>query len=359
MQTTFLYSGNNLPTNRFSFGFYGGGGGTLTIYNSTSTSATLNTSLSVTNSVAIAGTTNPAIIVTGSSSDATFGVATAAGQLSTSAAIGDAVIRNYNATTSKALHLQSGAGAAAITIATGNAVYVNTSLNLSTDTGGTPKISMYGAAPNNFQYDGFATLTNTLVYHVSSTTSRHVFYAGTSTTARTELFRVNGTGGFTSTGNSTITGDFGVSGFVAASPRYGTRGKSSNQLINAFTASPLTWNDTAASSVISSDGTSLTNASGSTLVLYVSYCITWDVLFGGGIVGGYIKNTTTNGIYITMKTQLSPTDYVTASASGVIVLPNSESIACFATNLTSINLSVLGTGNIVLNSCVMSYYIMN
>jgi len=90
-------------------------------------------------------------------------------------------------------------------VASATAVYLDTNAT------GVVKICMYGTPSNNFQYDGFATLSSTLAYHVSATTSNHIFYAGTSSTTRSELFRVKGTGGFTSTGDSTVTGNLTIS----------------------------------------------------------------------------------------------------------------------------------------------------
>ncbi len=178
-----------------------------------------------------------------------------AGQFSTNAAAGDFVLRTR---TARALHFQSGNLAAAMTITTSNTVNVLTTLTasggliaasptfsgttseanltvsgtasvtgittlgtcimtlarFSTDASGIPKICMFGIPPNNFQYDGFSTLTNTLAYNAAGTANSHVFFAGTSSTTRQELFRIAGGGGFTSTGAGIVNGNFTVNGNV-------------------------------------------------------------------------------------------------------------------------------------------------
>ncbi len=63
------------------------------------------------------------------------------------------------------------------------------------------KISMYGAAPNAFQFDGLGTAVNTFKYQLAATTNSHVFYAGLSSTTEQELFRILGTGGCVITTN--------------------------------------------------------------------------------------------------------------------------------------------------------------
>lgn len=112
------------------------------------------------------------------------------------------------------------------------------------------------------------------------------------------------------------------------------------------------------SSQLSSNGVSWTNISGDTLVLYVSYNITWDVLFGGGVVGAYIESSTSL-VYLSVQSTLFTSAYTSCSASGVIVLAAGASIACWANNLTGTNLSIIGAGNLVVNSCQMSCYILN
>lgn len=158
----------------------------------------------------------------------------------------------------------------------------------------------------------------------------------------------------TVTKRATITQD----GNLIATPRYGTRGKSVNQLINAGAVAAVSWNDMS-TGVLTTNGVTLTNGTSDTLVLYVSYCISWDVSFVGGVVGAYIRNETTLGVYITMNTQLSPTDSIACAASGVIVLPAGQSIACWVTNRSITNLDIYGIGNTALNSCQMSYYVLN
>lgn len=59
---------------------------------------------------------------------------------------------------------------------------------------------------NDFQYYGFGIAAFTQKYQVETSSSNHIFYAGTSSTTETELFRVKGTGGFTSAGDSSVTG---------------------------------------------------------------------------------------------------------------------------------------------------------
>lgn len=89
-----------------------------------------------------------------------------------------------------------------------------TAINLPPFVTTVPKISMFGPPPNNFQYDGFSSDSNTLVYNVAGDNNNHIFFAAASASTKTELFRVKGTGGFTSNGVSTISGDLGVAGNI-------------------------------------------------------------------------------------------------------------------------------------------------
>lgn len=261
----------------------------------------------------------------------------------------------------------------------------------------------------------FNFIRNTL-FSVASSSADHIFYRGETSSTETELFRIKGGGGIKvpyaadaiNVGGSSALGQIAISGTgsaryhlyngggvvewifgqnsssshdftfstvvsgvattratitqngqFAASPRYGTRGKSSNQLIPNNTAAAITWNDMVIpSSQLSSNGVSWTNISGDTLVLYVSYNITWDVLFGGGVVGAYIESSTSL-VYLSVQSTLFTSAYTSCSASGVIVLAAGASIACWANNLTGTNLSIIGAGNLVVNSCQMSCYILN
>jgi hypothetical protein len=77
----------------------------------------------------VTGTSNPSLNVIADQDNVTIGIATVIGAISSSAAIGDLVIRNFNVGGSKAVHLQSGTGTAAITINNSNNVIFNNASN--------------------------------------------------------------------------------------------------------------------------------------------------------------------------------------------------------------------------------------
>lgn len=95
-----------------------------------------------------------------------------------------------------------------MTVNTGNfttlnvATLVPTIINLPVAIG--PKISYYGARPNDFQYDGIGLSATAIKYQAFGSTQNHVFYSGVTSTTDLELFRIPGTGGFISNGNGEI-----------------------------------------------------------------------------------------------------------------------------------------------------------
>jgi hypothetical protein len=56
------------------------------------------------------------------------------------------------------------------------------------------KLILYQIFDNDFQFDGFSTLSNATGYHVSATGLDHAFFAASSGTAMTELMRIRGNG---------------------------------------------------------------------------------------------------------------------------------------------------------------------
>ena len=59
---------------------------------------------------------------------------------------------------------------------------------------------------DQFQYTGFGLAGDALKYSVASSSANHDFYTGNATPGETLLFRVKGGGGFSSLGDSTVTG---------------------------------------------------------------------------------------------------------------------------------------------------------
>jgi hypothetical protein len=92
-----------------------------------------------------------------------------------------------------------------------------TSLNFGSGTL-TRRIVMNDFAVDNFQFFGFGVNNFVQRYQVPGTTSDHIFYAGTSSTTEQELFRVKGTRGFTSAGDSSITGTLTSTSLTLTNP---------------------------------------------------------------------------------------------------------------------------------------------
>lgn len=91
----------------------------------------MNTPFSTVTSITTSGS-NPSVNVVAGADTAIVAIASGAGNYSANAAIGDAVIRSL----SKAIHLQSGAGASAMTIASNNTITIRQPLTISTTTTG-------------------------------------------------------------------------------------------------------------------------------------------------------------------------------------------------------------------------------
>jgi len=77
---------------------------------------------------------------------------------------------------------------------------------------GKRRIVTYSATTNNEQFNGVGTTSDGQTYQVDNTTASHIFYAATSSTNSNELFRVKGSGGFTSPGNSEMSANLTVLG---------------------------------------------------------------------------------------------------------------------------------------------------
>lgn len=159
------------------------------------------------NGLYIGGSVDPSLYVRSSHGNLDLGVASIGGSYSTSAAIGDSVIRSAS---NRKLILQTGAGAAAICLTTnGNIAIGSTSQNTRlsiTPASVEPKITLWDGAGTTNHY-GFGVSNGQLNYHVDITASDHVFWAGGkngSNGSNTELLRVKGNGLIQSTNFRTI-----------------------------------------------------------------------------------------------------------------------------------------------------------
>lgn len=137
---------------------------------------------------------DPCLIVLNSSGTLQLGIASATGSYSTSALLGDAVIRSAS---DKRLLLQCGNGNASICLTTNGNVGIgttsqNTRLSI-TPSVSQEKITLYdnGDASNHY---GFGISAGQLNYHVYGPGDDHVFYVGGKNGNGTELFRIKSTG---------------------------------------------------------------------------------------------------------------------------------------------------------------------
>lgn len=133
-------------------------------------------------------------IVQTASGNLQLGIAPNAGGYSTSAAIGDSVIRG---TASKSVMLQTGSGSVALCLTTNGNVAIgttsqNTRLSI-TPSSTEAKITLWDDG-NTTNHYGFGISSNSFNYHVSATGADHVFYAGGKNGNGTELLRIKGTG---------------------------------------------------------------------------------------------------------------------------------------------------------------------
>lgn len=137
---------------------------------------------------------DPCLIVLNSSGSLQIGIASGTGSYSTSALIGDAVIRSAS---DKRLLLQCGTGNSAICLTTNGNVGIgttsqNTRLSI-TPASVEPKITFFDNGDSANHY-GLGVSGAQLNYHSYSTNDDHVFYVGGKNGNGTELFRIKGNG---------------------------------------------------------------------------------------------------------------------------------------------------------------------
>ena len=137
----------------------------------------------------------------------------------------------------------------------GNATY--TTLDAGTLLG-KRRIVTYSATANAEQFNGIGTIPDGQTYQVDATAASHIFYAATNSTTSNELFRVKGTGGFTSLGNSEISGTLTVSGQFYNSNITNYTMSANSTWNNNSNESPSNWQ------VAQTTGFALTNTSGGT-----------------------------------------------------------------------------------------------
>jgi len=138
----------------------------------------------------------------------------------------------------------------------GNATY--TTLDAGTLLG-KRRVVTYSATTNDEQFNGIGTTSNGQTYQVDNTTASHIFYAATSSTTSNELFRVKGSGGFTSAGDSEMSANLSVLGkFFGSNITTYKMSANSPWNNNSNSASPSNWQ------VDNNTGAALTNISGGT-----------------------------------------------------------------------------------------------
>lgn len=211
---------------------------------------------------------------------------------------------------------------------------------------------------NNFEYYGFGIAAGTLKYQVNSTISNHIFYAATSSTTEQEVFRINGNGGFTTTGpgtmaaatattlntsglatvnslavtnNATVGGTLAVTGVISGGVRWGTSFKQNNQTVGTFTG--VVVNDfggfigTGGVSTLTSNATGFINNTGFLVVALFTYSLFVDPFGTVSIDNSVIAYFQKNGV-----TTYRPGSCYMARESGLYT-------CCTATAIISMNAS--------------------
>ena len=161
-------------------------------------------------------------------------------------------------------------------------------------------------------------------------------------------------------GTALVSGNVGVTGFVAAAPRYGRRYKSGAQGITTGATSwqTVTWTDAVSGPLTSSSGTTYTNSTGFTLQIQVNTAIAWDPYFAGGWAAARVL--LSNGdVYGNSSTFLSPGTISMSTTTAIFSLANTQSFTVQAVHDRPVTMSILGGVDGANEICTMSYYILN
>jgi hypothetical protein len=251
-QIFFIYNGNNDPTNSIGIGFYGGVGSSFSLSNSISTGAIFNCKLTSTTlnatgltasqavatdgsknliSVANTGTGNNVLASSPTLVTPVLGAATGtslsvSGQLTSTVSTGTAPlvvssttnVVNLNASSLSGATFASPGAIGSGTASTGAFTSLTTTGNVGIGTSSpnsalqfanviaNRRLVLWDVLNNDHNFHGFGVQAAIIRYQVVDTTCSHVFYAGVSSSNSNELFRVKGTGGFTSAADSSVTG---------------------------------------------------------------------------------------------------------------------------------------------------------
>lgn len=203
------------------------------------------------------------------------------------------------------------------------------------------KFVTYQAAANEHQFNGIGTTSVGQTYQVDSVSASHTFYAGLGAGSSQQLFTIGGNG------NAILTGA------LQAVPQYATRSKSAGQGIPDNAAQAISFVDTF-NGPLTSDGVKYTNNTGRSLIILVSYTLSWEPITFGGNVRAWIQ--TNFGPDIWQSSAFVPTGllfYAQTAASGIINIPNGGWIQCIGSNQAAIPADVRGDGTF------MSYYLLN
>lgn len=225
------------------------------------------------------------------------------------------------------------------------------------------------AGSNEYQYTGFGLATNALKYSVTSSSADHIFYRGDSAASETELFKVRGGGGFTSTGDSTVNGILEVSGGIikASNPIWGGVFQTTSQNVSSggdtIAQDLTTATGTVVAPGLTLSATGYTNNTGRTVAVYFSYSVFWDPAIGSGVVqAGVMKNNNVLTTYGSSSAAIFSTTYrASCTGSGIVLLNHTDYIELRVKNNLGGPLAIKGTdvGTNFFTATQLYYYILN
>jgi hypothetical protein len=313
------------------------------------------TTLTASSSITIAGGSNPALNITTGTESVSLGIASGAGNFSSSAAVGDLVLRNV----SKAVHIQSGTGASAMSIATNNFITIRQPLTIATTTNtagltyileclnsNTTLGSYQGVNIGQSRTDGNCLLLGYRYDAGSDNPNNAAFISLFGTNKPTLKLQNNGTATFENCS-------------LIATPRWGNGYLASDQIIPFLSNALITWTASTAGP-LTRTSTRFTYTGTTDIFVQVSFTANWKPL-GATFFSGVWISVRKNGsaLYNVTKTIVDSIRVTSTSSTTIVPLSTNDYFEILATNLETNDTTIFGGGFLISDCATMTYNILN